>query len=248
MRYLTVALYSSTGTQDDRDGMFDTIIRNKSHYQKRAYQCIKCLVTLFTSCPIGLHMLRSNSDFARKWEVSVNWLHEELERRPFTSGNQYNYDWSPPAPSNDSSNSYYLERSPSVRLTLKAAIELLPEEVDKQDPSQQQTLEEHAVSSDTISPQPGVESRGDMISMQIPLSLEAGTSSSALTDKLATLSMVDKTTEQESSELPEPSDLKPSEKTQSVSTKKKRQMHEKLGMRRPALNDDQPPSLDDPNK
>ena len=67
-----------------------------------------------------------------KWEVAVSWLHEELERRPFTSGNQYNYEWSPPAPSNDSSNSYYLERSPSARLTLKSAAELLPEDRSEQ--------------------------------------------------------------------------------------------------------------------
>ena len=112
--------------------MFETIIRNKSHYQKRAYQCIKCLVTLFSSCPVAGNMLKTNGDFMHKWEVAVSWLHEELERRPFTSGNQYNYEWSPPAPSNDSSNSYYLERSPSARLTLKAAAELLPEERSEQ--------------------------------------------------------------------------------------------------------------------
>ena len=122
-----------TGTQDDRDGILDTIIRNKSHYQKRAYQCIKCLVCLFNACPEATQILRSNPDFSRKYEVSVAWLHEELDRRPFTSGNQYNYDWSPPAPSNDSSNSYYLERSPSARLTLKSAVELLPEEQEKHD-------------------------------------------------------------------------------------------------------------------
>ena len=36
------------GIPDDRDGLFDTIQRSKSHYQKRAYQCIKMMVMLFT--------------------------------------------------------------------------------------------------------------------------------------------------------------------------------------------------------
>ncbi|MGH0127356.1 UNVERIFIED_CONTAM: hypothetical protein FKN15_039386 [Acipenser sinensis] len=31
------------GIPDDRDGLFDTIQRSKNHYQKRAYQCIKCM-------------------------------------------------------------------------------------------------------------------------------------------------------------------------------------------------------------
>ncbi|XP_024615605.1 probable ubiquitin carboxyl-terminal hydrolase FAF-X [Neophocaena asiaeorientalis asiaeorientalis] len=37
------------GIPDDRDGLFDTIQRSKNHYQKRAYQCIKCMVALFSS-------------------------------------------------------------------------------------------------------------------------------------------------------------------------------------------------------
>lgn len=36
------------GIPDDRDGLFDTIQRSKNHYQKRAYQCIKMMVSLFT--------------------------------------------------------------------------------------------------------------------------------------------------------------------------------------------------------
>jgi hypothetical protein len=81
--------------------------------------------------------MKSNPDFSRKWEISVHWLQEELERRPFASGGQYNYEWSPPAPSNDSTNSYYLERSPSARFTLKAAYEFLPEEPETQENTEQ---------------------------------------------------------------------------------------------------------------
>jgi hypothetical protein len=36
------------GIPDDRDGLFDTIDRSKNHYQKRAYQCIKMMVSLFS--------------------------------------------------------------------------------------------------------------------------------------------------------------------------------------------------------
>ena len=119
----------TTGMQEDREGIFDTIIRNKSHYQKRAYQCIKCLVTLFTSCSVAHNLLKLNPDFRNKWELAVSWLQEELERRPFGSaGTQFNYNWSPPAPSNDSSNGYYLERSQSALMTLTKAALLVPED------------------------------------------------------------------------------------------------------------------------
>ena len=44
---VNTALFVSTGIPDDKDGLFDTIQRSKNHYQKRAYQCIKFMVTLF---------------------------------------------------------------------------------------------------------------------------------------------------------------------------------------------------------
>lgn len=129
MQCLSHTFDRGAGMQEDREGIFDTIIRNKSHYQKRAYQCIKCLVTLFTSCNVAHQLLKSTPEFKSKWEAALAWLQEELDRRPFGStGNQYNYNWSPPAPSNDSSNGYYLERSQSARLTLSKAVLLIPEE------------------------------------------------------------------------------------------------------------------------
>ena len=36
----------SLGVSDDREGLFDTIHRSKSHSHKRGYQCIKCIVQL----------------------------------------------------------------------------------------------------------------------------------------------------------------------------------------------------------
>ena len=75
-------------------------------------------------------MLQTNSDLKKKWQYAVEWLNDELERRPYGSNNQYAYNnWSPPAQSNETSNGYFLERSHSARITLAKAVELCPEEV-----------------------------------------------------------------------------------------------------------------------
>ncbi|OWF40886.1 probable ubiquitin carboxyl-terminal hydrolase FAF-X isoform X2 [Mizuhopecten yessoensis] len=117
------------GIPDDRDGLFDTIQRSKNHYQKRAYQCIKMMVSLFTLCRPAAEMLQTNGDLKRKWTWAVEWLNDELERRPYPGNTQYTYNnWSPPAQSNETSNGYFLERSHSARETLSKAFELCPEE------------------------------------------------------------------------------------------------------------------------
>lgn len=135
---------SLRGIPDDqtaKEGLFDTIQRSKTHYQKRAYQCIKLLVTLFSTCPAAREILDTQVDVKRKWVWSVEWLTEELEQRGRPgfaqgqgqgqqgSGGQYSYsNWSPPAQSNESVNGYFLERSHSARLTLEKAVELVPDE------------------------------------------------------------------------------------------------------------------------
>ncbi|KAJ8282529.1 hypothetical protein COCON_G00050480 [Conger conger] len=117
------------GIPDDRDGLFDTIQRSKNHYQKRAYQCIKCMVALFSNCTVAYQILQSNGDLKRKWTWAVEWLGDELERRPYSGNPQYTYNnWSPPVQSNETSNGYFLERSHSARMTLAKACELCPEE------------------------------------------------------------------------------------------------------------------------
>uniref|UniRef100_A0A4W5PNF5 ubiquitinyl hydrolase 1 n=1 Tax=Hucho hucho TaxID=62062 RepID=A0A4W5PNF5_9TELE len=128
------------GIPDDRDGLFDTIQRSKNHYQKRAYQCIKCMVALFSSCSVAYQILQSNGDLKRKWTWAVEWLGDELERRPYTGNPQYTYNnWSPPVQSNETSNGYFLERSHSARMTLAKACELCPEEEpDDQEASEDQ--------------------------------------------------------------------------------------------------------------
>ncbi|XP_039510750.1 probable ubiquitin carboxyl-terminal hydrolase FAF-X isoform X2 [Pimephales promelas] len=128
------------GIPDDRDGLFDTIQRSKNHYQKRAYQCIKCMVALFSNCSVAYQILQSNGDLKRKWTWAVEWLGDELERRPYTGNPQYTYNnWSPPVQSNETSNGYFLERSHSARMTLAKACELCPEE----EPDDQEAPDEH---------------------------------------------------------------------------------------------------------
>jgi ubiquitin carboxyl-terminal hydrolase 9/24 len=116
------------GLSNDREGLFDTINRNKTHYQKRAYQVIKALTHLFSTCPVAEQILR-NPEIVAKWTEAVSWLHEELERRPYAPNNQYIYnEWVTPSQSNETSNGYYLERSHSARMTLVKACQLVPEE------------------------------------------------------------------------------------------------------------------------
>lgn len=78
---------------------------------------------------------QSNGDLKRKWTWAVEWLGDELERRPYTGNPQYTYNnWSPPVQSNETSNGYFLERSHSARMTLAKACELCPEEVTTPQP------------------------------------------------------------------------------------------------------------------
>lgn len=65
-------------------------------------------LTLFISpysCAPAAEMLQSNGDVKRKWSWAVEWLNDELERRPYPGNAQYTYNnWSPPAQSNETSN------------------------------------------------------------------------------------------------------------------------------------------------
>ncbi|XP_055592891.1 probable ubiquitin carboxyl-terminal hydrolase FAF isoform X2 [Uranotaenia lowii] len=125
------------GISEDREGLLDIIQRNKINYQKRAYQCIKCLVRLFTQSQVALNMLQNTVQLARQWADAVEWLQDELDRHRGTSGH-YNYNsWSPPTQSNDNTNSFVLERSQSAKNILQMAFDLCPEE-DQEDPNEQE--------------------------------------------------------------------------------------------------------------
>ncbi|XP_017073329.2 probable ubiquitin carboxyl-terminal hydrolase FAF isoform X5 [Drosophila eugracilis] len=132
------------GVAEEREGLLETIQRAKTHYQKRAYQIIKCLTQLFHKSPIALQMLNTNPTISRHWSIAVEWLQDELERQRGI-GCQYNsYSWSPPAQSNDNTNGYMLERSQSAKNTWTMAYELCPDEVSEkteQDENNESDLE-----------------------------------------------------------------------------------------------------------
>ncbi|KAM6149271.1 ubiquitin carboxyl-terminal hydrolase 9X-like [Rhynchocyon petersi] len=118
------------GLPDDRDGLFDIIQLSKNHYQKRAYQCIKCMVALFGTCPVAYQILQGSGDLKKQWTEAVEWLGDELERRSYTGNLQYTYKyWPSSVQSHETLNGYFLERSDSARLTLAKACELSAEEV-----------------------------------------------------------------------------------------------------------------------
>ncbi|XP_012278998.1 probable ubiquitin carboxyl-terminal hydrolase FAF-X [Orussus abietinus] len=119
------------GVPDEREGLFETIQRSKNHYQKRAYQCIKCLVQVFSKCRPAYQLLHHSSDLKRKWILAIDWLQDELDKRPYTSATPYTHaynNWSPPAQSNECANGYFLERSNSAKKTLERAYELCPDD------------------------------------------------------------------------------------------------------------------------
>ncbi|XP_022918953.1 ubiquitin carboxyl-terminal hydrolase 9X [Onthophagus taurus] len=131
------------GVPEEREGLLETIARSKNHYQKRAYQCIKCMVALFSKCRAALAMLHGHSDLRNQWAQAVTWLQEELLKR-YPAPSQYSYNtWSPPAQSNESSNGFFLERSNSAKNTLDRALELIPEtEREDDDVSEEQLSQE----------------------------------------------------------------------------------------------------------
>lgn len=131
------------GVPEEREGLLETIARSKNHYQKRAYQCIKCMVALFSKCRVAQNILHGHYELRTQWTQAVSWLQEELLKR-YPAPSQYAYNtWSPPAQSNESSNGYFLERSNSARNTLERALELLPEiEKEDEDVSEEQESQE----------------------------------------------------------------------------------------------------------
>ena len=98
-QHQSISVGSSSNAQ--KEGLFETIQRNKTHYQKRAYQCIKLLgkdtfspiifranlkkvfsfpVNLFNQCELAKEIMESSPELRKKWTWSVEWLHEELDK------------------------------------------------------------------------------------------------------------------------------------------------------------------------
>lgn len=122
------------GVAEEREGLLEIIQRTKTHYQKRAYQIMKCLVQLFKTSQCAHEMLLTNLKVTTQWVMACEWLREELERR--VPSNSYSYSaWSHSTAivssmaTNDNSNGYMLERSQSAKNLLTLAFELCPSEV-----------------------------------------------------------------------------------------------------------------------
>ncbi|XP_052894208.1 probable ubiquitin carboxyl-terminal hydrolase FAF [Anopheles moucheti] len=129
------------GVGHDRDGLLEIIRRSKLNYQKRAYQCIKCMVHLFSKSPVALNKLHTDASLAKQWTLAIEWLQEELEKHRTTGNSQYNYNsWSPPAQSNDNTNGFLLEKSQSVRDILQMAFDLCPEEIQDTETMEHQVI------------------------------------------------------------------------------------------------------------
>ncbi|ESN99988.1 hypothetical protein HELRODRAFT_192681, partial [Helobdella robusta] len=120
------------GGLDERGGLFDTIQMSRSQNHKRAYQCIKMIVTLFAKCALSVDLVLNNNEMRYKWINSVEWLQDELDRRPYSNNTQYPYNWSQ-TQSNETSNGYFLERTNSAQMTLKKALEYCPDDVEQED-------------------------------------------------------------------------------------------------------------------
>ncbi|KAK0096487.1 hypothetical protein PV326_005319 [Microctonus aethiopoides] len=116
------------GVPEEREGLFETIMRSRTHYQKRAYQCIKCMVQLFSKCRTAHQLVYQSRELKRKWIHAIDWLQDELEKRPAPPYTHAYNNWSPPTQSNESANGYFLERSNSAKKTLERAVELCPED------------------------------------------------------------------------------------------------------------------------
>ena len=127
---------------DNKDGLFETIEKSKTHFARRAYLAIKMLTKLFSQSAPALSILRRDPEIKNQWLVVVDWLKLELNRNQFaisSGGNQYqnyNYSWNNSVNSaaasggmnisNETANGHALERSPSARLTLQKASEFIP--------------------------------------------------------------------------------------------------------------------------
>ena len=114
-------LNALNGLSNEKEGILDTILRDKSHYQKRAYECIKFLVSLFTNCEVSTMILQNEHEIRDKYLQAINWLTEELDRHSL------NYTWSSSSNENNN-NAYRLFRSNSVKLTLAKAINFCSKE------------------------------------------------------------------------------------------------------------------------
>lgn len=113
------------GIANEREGLFDVVSKSQNHFQKRAYQIIKMMVQLFTTSEFANDVLNSDDELKTKWKQARNWLHNEMERCRMLNMPNYSFYQSPQ--SNETSQTYYLERTQSARMTLEKALKICPQ-------------------------------------------------------------------------------------------------------------------------
>jgi ubiquitin carboxyl-terminal hydrolase 9/24 len=118
-------MYALQGISEDREGLFEIIVKSQNHYQKRAYQIIKMLVQLFTTCDPAIDLLNKDEDLKRKWKSSRHWFFNEMEKCRMYNMPNYTYFQTPQ--SNETSQTYFLERTQSARITLEKAMRICPQ-------------------------------------------------------------------------------------------------------------------------
>ncbi|XP_065177789.1 probable ubiquitin carboxyl-terminal hydrolase FAF-X isoform X1 [Sycon ciliatum] len=117
---ITNVMKGFSSPSDRSLGLFSVIQHNKTHYQKRAYLCLKCCVTLFTTCPVAVQLFETDLAIRSQYTMAMEWLNEEMSH----AHGAYT-QWAT-GQSNEAGNGYYLERSNSARTTLAKGLECLP--------------------------------------------------------------------------------------------------------------------------
>ncbi len=107
-----------------KDGLFEIISSSQNNYQKRGYQIIKMLVQLLSSCEVALELVSKDEALKKRWKAARNWFFNEMEKCRMYNMPNYTYFQSPQ--SNETSQTYYLERTQSARITLEKAMKIFP--------------------------------------------------------------------------------------------------------------------------
>lgn len=108
------------------DGLFEILANHTVNMEKRAYQCIKFLVLLFSNCETALNILKRNRDVKQKWRHAVAWLNDCLHFSTISYQQYNNINWT--SANQGDSGSYALERSNSATFVLAKAEAMLADE------------------------------------------------------------------------------------------------------------------------
>ncbi|XP_069185948.1 ubiquitin carboxyl-terminal hydrolase 24 isoform X1 [Procambarus clarkii] len=115
----TIAVLEGFQSSDEENimGLLDMIGTNKDYDSRRAYQCIKLVVTLSARCPLARdHLTRTQT----RWQWAVEWLRGKMDDHSATLS-------AVTGMSNEDSNTKNFQRTTSAQLTLEEATALLSE-------------------------------------------------------------------------------------------------------------------------